>query len=545
MPDPVTTATANATFAATLVDEWVRCGVRHAVVAPGSRSTPMTLALASRSELELHIVHDERVAGFVALGIGLASGVPAVLVCTSGTASANFHPAVAEASLSAVPMIVATADRPPELRGVGAAQTIDQLDLYGRMVRWHTDAPPPDDADPAGWRPLAQRAYAAAEHGPVHVNLPFREPLVGTAAPLPAPIGPPVVVPRAIMSSGPLRHDLDRPHGLLIVGGRAGVDAAAVAALATRLRWPLLADPTSGLRDAPNAITAFDSLLRHAGFAADHRPEVVVRVGRPPASKVLTQWLVASGVPVVQVGGPGPINPDHNVVAWATLDDLAGVVGASDDAWLDGWRRADAAAEAEFDALLAKGVPDEPSVARTVATALPADVGLFVSSSMPIRDLEWFGGRAARAESNRGANGIDGVVATALGTALADRPAAVLIGDLAYLHDSNALLATAQLGADVRIVVVDNRGGGIFSFLPQASSMPEERFERLFGTPHDTDLVALAAAHGIPATTATTLDEVAAAVRLPGPSVTRIVSERTSNVVTHAAWHDRAIEVLR
>lgn len=542
MPDPVVTANANATFAATLVDEWVRCGVTDAVVAPGSRSTPIALALTERRELHVHVVHDERVAGFVTLGLGLATGRPAVLLCTSGTAAANFHPAVAEAGVSAVPMLVCTADRPPELRGVGAPQTIDQVDLFGRAVRWSHDAPPPDSADPAHWRALAQRAVTAAEHGPVHLNLPFREPLIGVAGPLPEPIAPPVGVPRVHASNGKLDARLDVPRGVIVAGGRSGVDPAEVAALAARLRWPILADPLSGLRADRHAVTAFDSLLRDAVFAAEHVPELVIRVGRPPASKVLTQWIVASGAPVVQVGGPGVVNPDHNVVAWCGLDDCSSLAGAPDDDWARSWRAADDLAEAAFSALAARpGAPTEPAVARTVAESLPPEAELFVAASMPMRDLEWFGGRTARALANRGANGIDGVMSTALGVALAGRPVVVLLGDIAFLHDSNALLAAVQTGADLRVVVVDNGGGGIFSFLPQATALPAERFERLFGTPHHTDLCALARAHGVPAETAASLDEVAIGVAAPGPRVTRVVSERTGNVDHHGAWHQRAV----
>ena len=285
---------ANATACATLVDEWIRCGVRHAVVAPGSRSTPMVLALAERDELALHVVHDERVAAFVALGLGL-DGVPAALVCTSGTASVNFHPAVVEAGLSDIPMIVATADRPPELRGVGAPQTIDQLELYGRSVRWFCDAPLPDEADPTSWRPLAQRVVTAAAAGPVHLNLPFREPLLGTAGDLPEPIGPPVPVPRAIAVAGPIDPALDRQRGVIVAGGRSGVPAARVADLADRLGWPVLADPCSGLRSTPQAVTAFEPLLRVGEFADAHAPELVVRVGRAPASKFLSRWIARSG----------------------------------------------------------------------------------------------------------------------------------------------------------------------------------------------------------------------------------------------------------
>ncbi|HWL42667.1 MAG TPA: 2-succinyl-5-enolpyruvyl-6-hydroxy-3-cyclohexene-1-carboxylic-acid synthase [Ilumatobacter sp.] len=539
--DPAVIAAANATFAATLIDEWVRCGVRHAVVAPGSRSTPLAVALAERTELRLHVVHDERVAAFTALGIGLASGTPAVLVCTSGTAAANFHPAVVEAGLSDVPMLVCTADRPPELRGIGAPQTIDQVDLYVRAVRWSHDAPPPDNAEPAQWRPLAQRAFTAAEHGPVHLNLPFREPLVGAAGPLPEPIGPPLPVPRVAASNGLLDLRFNLPRGVIVAGGRSGVSASDVSTLAARLGWPILADPHSGLRGDPLAVTAFDSLLRNPTFAGDQAPDLVVRVGRPAASKLLTQWIVASGAPVVQVGGPGVVDPDHNVAAWCVPADLASLTGCPDGPWLGTWLAANVAAERAFDELTRAGrLPTDPAVARTVAAALPDDAELVVAASMPMRDLEWFGGAPARALANRGANGIDGVLSTALGVALTGRPVVALLGDIAYLHDSNALLAAAQLGADLRVVVVDNAGGGIFSFLPQATELAADRFEQLFGTPHTTDLCALARAHGIPADTAATLDEVAVAVNAPGPRVTRVASDRAGNIGHHAEWHARA-----
>lgn len=524
--------TANATACATLVDEWVRCGVGHAVVAPGSRSTPLALALAARDELALHVVHDERSAAFVALGLGL-DGVPAVLLCTSGTAAVNFHPAVVEAGLSDVAMIVCTADRPPELRGIGAPQTIDQLQLYGRSVRWFHDALPPDSAASSEWRPLAQRVFATAAAGPVHLNLPFREPLVGELGELPEPIGPPFPVPRAIATSGPVGADLDRQRGVIVAGGRSAEDPEGVAALAERLGWPILADPLSGLRDAPNAVTSFDALLRHQAFADAHAPELVVRVGRAPASKVLSQWTVRSGAPVIQVGGPGIVDPDRNVVAFSTLADLAGLGGAATTPWMARWRHADQLAErAIADVITATGLT-EPAAARTVADALPNDAELVVASSMPVRDLEWFGGRRARAYSNRGANGIDGVTSTALGRALGGRPVVVLLGDIAFVHDANALVALRERGADLRIVVVDNGGGGIFSFLPQATALSPQRFEQLFGTPHGTDVEALAAAHGIPSRTVTTCEELATAVATPGPTVTRIVTDRAENVRLH------------
>ena len=523
---------ANATACAALVDEWIRCGVRHAVVAPGSRSTPMAVALAQREELSIHVVHDERAAAFVALGLGL-QGVPAVLLCTSGTAAVNFHPAVVEAGLSNVPMIVATADRPPELRGIGSPQTIDQLQLYGRSVRWFHDAQPPDDADPSSWRPLAQRLFSTADVGPVHLNLPFREPLLGTAGELPAPIDPPMPVPRGIATSGPLDESLDRQRGVIVAGGRHGVPVGEIEALAARLGWPVLADPASDCRSFEHSVTAFDSLLRHTDFAQAHAPEVVVRFGRAPASKVLSRWIVASGAPVLQIGGPGVIDPERNVAALCTLDDLGSLHGAAGTPWLARWRHANTRAEAAIDAALAGMSLTEPGVARTIATSVSPDVDVVVASSMPVRDLEWFGGPSARAHANRGANGIDGVMSTALGTALSGRPTLVLLGDIAFVHDSNALVGLSVRGVDLRIVVVDNGGGGIFSFLPQAEVLAADRFEQLFGTPHGTDLEVLASAHGVAARTVSTPAELAAAVKSPGPSVTRVVSDRNDNVRHH------------
>lgn len=532
--------TANMLASATLVDEWIRCGVRHGVIAPGSRSTPLAVALASRHELQIHVVHDERVAAFIALGVGLG-GVPAVLLCTSGTAAVNFHPAVVEAGLSDVPMIVCTADRPPELRGVGAPQTIDQIELYGRSVRWFTDAPVPDAAQPDQrevWRPLAQRAFASASAGPVHVNLPFREPLLDAIGPveLPAVIAPPLPIPRGWATSGPVDAEVDRQRGVIIVGGRSGVAPAEVLSFAQRLGWPILADPCSGLRE--HAVTAFESLLRHPEFARAHAPEIVVRVGRPPASKTLSQWVVASGAPVLQVGGPGVVNPDRNVTKYCTMADLATLNGAPGTTWLARWRHANDRAEAVFDRLSADGRLTEPAVARLVAVAARQHGSFVVSSSMPIRDVEWFGGRAATAHANRGANGIDGVMSTAIGTALEScSPTTVLIGDIAFVHDSNALVGLGGRNVDLRVVVVDNGGGGIFSFLPQAGTLSADRFEQLFGTPHGTDIAALAAAHGLRVSTVDTAPSLVAALSEPGPSLIRVVTDRKENVAEHQRWH--------
>ena len=400
--------TAAATFCATIVDEWIAGGIRHAVIAPGSRSTPVALALAARAELDLHVVHDERAAVFLALGIGMATGHPAVLLCTSGTAAAHFHAGVVEAHQAEVPLIVVTADRPPELRDVGAAQTIDQTRLYGTATRWFHDPGVPQAERAGDWRPLAARAITAAtmpRPGPVHLNLPFREPLVGAVDPLPArrtgpwtatASGAPRLNARELAGLVAL---LDRQRGVIVCGGGAG---ATVHELARQLGWPVLADPRSGARlPVPNTIAAYDSLLRHPEFAADHAPEVVLRVGAAPASKVLEQWIAGSGATEVQVQGTDAwIDPAgrvaHRVVADVAqlVADLDGqLVGASRTPWLARWRRAEAAAQQAIDQwITAQPSLTEPAVARTVVGAVPSGGHLMVSSSMPVRDVEWFGG---------------------------------------------------------------------------------------------------------------------------------------------------------
>ncbi len=386
---------------------------------------------------------------------------------------------------------------------------------------------------------------ATAAHGPVHLNLPFREPLLGDAGELPDPIGDPLPVPRG-RATTVLDPAHDRQRGIIVAGGRSGVDGRAVVALAERLGWPILADPCSGLRGAASAITAFDAMLRYEPFADAHAPEVVVRVGRAPASKVLSQWLVRTAAPVLQVGGPGVIDPERNVVAHCSLDDLGGLSGAGNTPWLARWQHANSRTEAVYDRMVRNdSAVTEPSVARLVSSAAAsAGAHLVAASSMPVRDVEWYGGPAGNAHANRGANGIDGVMSTALGLALRGRPAIALVGDIAFAHDSNALVGLTARDADLRIVVVDNAGGGIFSFLPQASRLSSERFEQLFGTPHGTDLVALAAAHGLDAATVASHDELSGRLARPGPTVTRVVTDRDANVRTHDALHAEVARVL-
>ena len=541
----------QATFCATLVDEWLTLGVGHAVVAPGSRSTPMALAIADRHEMRVHVVHDERSAAFVALGLAL-DGDPALLLCTSGTAAANFYPAVVEAGLSEVPMIVLTADRPEELRGVGAPQTIDQVDLYGRHVTWSRDPGVPVDVERSLWRELARDAWSHSVDGPVQLNLAFREPLLGIAGELPM---------RGAAKRGDLLANRGRradpipsigaARGLILVGGRSGASADQVAMLSKQTGWPIVVDPVSQMRRLPGAISTADAVLRSDRFAADHLPDVIVRIGRPAASKVLAQWTARAteaGAVMLQVGGPGVIDPDHNVAAVVSIDDVlldAPSVSEPRHSWADSWAAADRlAGKVIVDVLAGFDELTEPAVARTMADALPDDADLVVASSMPVRDLEWFGGSRARAHANRGANGIDGVLGTALGRALTGPTTFVLLGDLAFVHDSNALTALALRDVDLRIVVVDNDGGGIFSFLPQAAALSEDRFEQLFGTPLGVDIVAMATSYGLEARTVLAVDELVEQLAQPGPWVCCVPTDRRHNVEVHAAIHAAVVAAL-
>jgi 2-succinyl-5-enolpyruvyl-6-hydroxy-3-cyclohexene-1-carboxylate synthase len=391
-----------------------------------------------------------------------------------------------------------------------------------------------------------------AHPGPVHLNLPFREPLIGTASALPPVRLGPLITEAVAVRLGDLASAVQCDRGV-IVAGRGVDDPAAVEALAESTGWPILADPRSGCRGLPHAIAAFDAILRHDGFAGSHVPDVVVHLGEPPASKVLAQWLATAGGVQVRVHPTrSVIDPAHRIThrVVAPVGDFCVSLarelrGAPESSWSRDWSRVDRRSREVFDAQLTQsGELSEPLVARVVSQ-FPGRV--MVASSMPIRDLEWFGApdQHALVSCNRGANGIDGTIASAIGIALATRePVAVLLGDVAFLHDATSLTALGARGADVRIVVVDNDGGGIFSFLPQADALSDERFEQLFGTPHGTDLVALAAAHGVPARTVENVDELRAALAEPGPTVVRVCSERAANVAVHRMLNESVVAAI-
>jgi 2-succinyl-5-enolpyruvyl-6-hydroxy-3-cyclohexene-1-carboxylate synthase len=567
-------------------EELVRCGISDACTSPGSRSTPIVLSLARTPGLRAWSHIDERVAGFFALGLAKQTGRPVAVTCTSGTAAAELAPAVIEAAHARVPLIVLTADRPPELRDVGAGQTIDQLKLYGDAVKWFVEVGT-HEASPerVRWmRALACRAVWTALNGrpgPVHLNLPLREPLV-LDAPLPAadpcpgrpdgrpwvthPIVPaPTELPRVPLASSPRA---------VVVAGRDERDPGlgqAIAAFAAAARYPLLADPLSGARRGSAAIAHYDALLRDERLAAELQPELVLRIGDLPTSKPLRAWLAGLEAEQVTLDAEG---------AW---HDPAGVVGAriaanpratlaaltpehrdgGEPAWLERWREADrAAAEAlaatiapdgrdPADGGVARRALNEPLVAATLVAALPAEATLFTAASMPIRDLETFAAArddAPRILSNRGANGIDGTVAAALGAAAAgDGPVVLHVGDVALAYDLTALLSARRLRVAVTMVLVNNDGGGIFDFLPVAREGAD--FEQHVATPHGLDFAQAAALFGARHVLAADLDTLRAELRRAadpvGVTIVEVRTERAANVALHRRAWDAVAAALR
>ena len=538
VPNP---SAVQATFASTLFDEWYRHGLRDVVVCPGSRSTPLALAAAGHGGLRVHVRVDERSAGFFAIGRALASETPVAIVVTSGTAAAELHAAVAEADQAGVALLVVTADRPSELHGVGAPQTIEQRDLYRSAVRRFEEPGVARLEASSSWRPLASRCWWAAvgvdgTGGPVHINAAFVEPLV--ADPLLLPAGRGQDAPWRRDESGPVEAgDIDlRGRRVLAVVGR-GVRRATVASM-TDCGWAVVGDATVAA-----TIAHYDGLLRDPDFAAAVRPDVVVRLGGMPASKVLAEWMRRWSTAAVAWRGAGSLSdPDGSIgLSYAGLPNFDDEHLHADDSYRALWTAASSAVErwlAEHDT--AEGPLSEPDVARAVVTASTEhDVPLVIGSSMPIRDVEWWAApRTSPTFANRGANGIDGVVSTVMGVGVGGAVIG-LVGDVTFLHDVSGLVdGLGAGGGRCVLVVIDNDGGGIFSFLSQATALTSEVFESLFGTPRHHDLEAVARAFGHQAVSVTTRaelrEQIDAGLARGGVSVVVArVPDRTTNVTIH------------
>jgi 2-succinyl-5-enolpyruvyl-6-hydroxy-3-cyclohexene-1-carboxylate synthase len=524
-------------------------------------------------DLRSAVVLDERVAGFFALGLALESGHPVAILVTSGSAGANLLPALVEARAAGVPLVALTADRPWELHGFGAAQTMPQGGLFGRFARVSEtlSVPEPSSAAFRHLRAVVSRALAAAvgrPSGPVHLDVPFREPLAPLPdAPTPAGLDAEALEGRAgapflrtvAPASRPPEAELEAvrrrlaaaERGVVVVGARARADrlATAVRALAASHGYPVLAEAASNVRWAPGqpTVSHLELLLRSEGWALAARPDLVVRLGGGLCSRRVSEWLDAAGAEVVLVSeGTEPVDPQHRAAlvlegdAVAICEALTAATAPRRAGWADGFVRASASASAALAATLdTERRLTEPGVARAVVAALPSGARLVVGSSMPIRDVDAFAAvppGAVRVLANRGLNGIDGNVSTALGiAAAAGAPTVALVGDLAFLHDLGALVQARRAALSLTVVVVNNDGGGIFSFLPVAGST--ERFEALFGTPHGTDLSAAAALGGARFTRAETPAALAASLEDAGRPGLHIVEARVVDRATNVEVH--------
>jgi 2-succinyl-5-enolpyruvyl-6-hydroxy-3-cyclohexene-1-carboxylate synthase len=561
------------------VDELSRCGMRAACTSPGSRSSPLVLTLAREQRLRCFSHVDERCSGFFALGLAKASGLPVAVACTSGTAAAELLPAAIEAHEARVPLLLFTADRPPELRETGAGQAIDQLKLFGGAAKWFFDVGS-HDAPPERlrWmRTLACRAfYTSLEGRPgvVHLNFALRDPLVSDE-PLPHDAtaranGAPYVRRAPLSSPKPAStalHELVKGAGRgVVVAGREerlGDDgrprvADAAARFAAGAGWPLLADPLSGARRGEAAVAHYDALLRDQAFTASLEPDLIIRVGELPVSKPLRTWLAGlQQTPQVAFEQEGAWQDPAAVLSHslalepaAALDALDPAQFAGEGGWLARWRSADElAAEAILGVLAADGL-SEPAVAAELGVLLPETATLFVASSMPVREIETFWpirSDPPRVLCNRGANGIDGTVSSAFGAAAAGAgPVVLLIGDVALAHDVGGLLAARRLGLQLLIVLLDNAGGGIFDFLPLARAASaraheprrdEDIYTRHIATPTGLDFADAAALYGLSHERAKDVAGFRAALERAlagtGSSLVEVRGERTANVELH------------
>ncbi|GKV55914.1 2-succinyl-5-enolpyruvyl-6-hydroxy-3-cyclohexene- 1-carboxylate synthase [Sporosarcina sp. NCCP-2222] len=543
----------------------VEAGVEQAVISPGSRSTPLAYAFASSKGMQTHLQIDERSAAYYALGLAKASGKPVILLCTSGTAVSNYHPAITEAFYARIPLIVLTADRPHELREVGAPQAIDQVDIYGKHVKFSVDFPLPEDNEEMDRfldRHLNRAISAArtAPKGPVHINVPFREPLLIDFDQEEPKItykhqikGISSLPPESAEEIQTLLTGAER--GLIIAGEMdTGLNKELFWRFAKALQWPVLCDPLSNLRaEVPVdcwelCIEHYDALLKSASFADRTMPEAVIRFGAQPISKPLSLYLKKARPAAYLAVDESPIFRDsigvvthHIQAAPEAVLELHIQKERSD--YADIWSKANEVA-GSFLKKYDIGIPgDEGAIAKILFEHLPDGADLFSGSSMPIRDVDTFFQKTEKdicIFSNRGTNGIDGVVSSAFGMQAArKRPAYLLIGDLSFLHDQNGLLVSRFQEYDVTIIVVNNDGGGIFSYLPQASV--DNHFEELFGTPTGLTFEHIASmydAQYAAVSSAEAFRSELEKMKMKPIRIIEVFTDRKANVEAHRAYWD-------
>lgn len=545
----------------------VQAGVQKAVISPGSRSTPLAYAFMKQEGMETYRQIDERSAGFYALGLAKATNSPVVLVCTSGTAAANYFPAIVEAFYARVPLIVVTADRPHELREVGAPQAINQINLFDSHVKWSADLPLPEQGNRLDYlaRHLARAAAVAetAPKGPIHLNVPFREPL---GIDFDQPYESRGELTRFASSQqlsaeaqAFLLESFEQRRGLLIAGEHSGAISDSQWQFIRQLGWPVLADPLSNLRaNVPVdlhglIIDSYDALLKNDSFTERSVPDIVVRIGPQPVSKPLSLFLTKIKPKRYIVIDESPMLRDPQSVVTHHIQQDSSVLWHLDlgeyaeSHYSNLWMEASLMARSAIAEHCAQEL-DEGVLARAFFEELDG-CDLTVSSSMPIRDADTYfqaTERDVQVFANRGANGIDGVVSTAFGIQAAKgRPGFLLIGDLALLHDLNGLIASKLQAADMTIVVMNNDGGGIFSYLPQ--SQEERYYEELFGTPTGIGFKSAAEMYDAEYFSADTVEELQLALRTQKEKPVRIIevnTDRAHNVITHRKLWGRLNEEL-
>ncbi|KRG16115.1 2-succinyl-5-enolpyruvyl-6-hydroxy-3-cyclohexene-1-carboxylic-acid synthase [Lederbergia galactosidilytica] len=555
-------------YLAAFITGLFQTGVRDVVISPGSRSTPLALLMVEHQELNTYINIDERSAGFFALGLAKASKSPVVLLCTSGTAAANYFPAVVEANLSRVPLLVLTADRPHELREVGAPQAINQLHLYGQHVKWFAEMALPENSKEqlTYSKMVAHRAVKECKSpvsGPVHVNFPLREPLLPALDPYPFSeeqvdyevVEGELVVPEVTIER--IAKDINQSQQGLIICGPMDepLFSNAVIELAEKLAYPILADPLSQLRlDNSLIIDSYDAILKTESVLEKFQPDFILRFGAMPVSKPLSLFTKKHrGIPHFVVDGQaGWRDPYQLGTKMIQMDETAFcqqmtkyVMKNENNKWLSYWQQIDHLAKMAIkDHMSAEQELEEGKVFYELFPLLPKESAIFVGNSMPIRDVDSFfhkNNRDITVMANRGANGIDGVVSTALGASVYQQPLFLLIGDLSFFHDMNGLLAAKLYELNITIIIVNNDGGGIFSYLPQAES--KQHFEVLFGTPTGLDFHHAVQLYNGQYTKITDWDHfsdaIQSAAQHQGLNVIEIPTDRAKNLTSHRKMWDQ------
>ncbi|MEK5008580.1 2-succinyl-5-enolpyruvyl-6-hydroxy-3-cyclohexene-1-carboxylic-acid synthase [Bacillus sp. FSL K6-3312] len=567
------------TYIGRLMDEFVQGGVQEAVVCPGSRSTPLAMLALAHQDINVHVLVDERSASFYALGLAKASQTPVLLICTSGTAAANFYPAIVEAHYSRVPLIVLTADRPHELREVGAPQAIDQQFLFGKFVKWFTDLALPEENQTM--LRYVQTAAARANHmsmqepkGPVQINVPLREPLLPDLSI--DPFEREETDRKKVLATGQAFPNDDAiseivtvmsrsKKGLIVCGElHTEEEKEAVLRLSKALNIPILADPLSHLRNghehADLIIDAYDSLLKDEALQQHLLPDMVIRFGPMPVSKPLFKWLEKHAeVNQIVVDAAGGFRDPGLSASYVIESDVATFVDEvvnradqrEDTSFLKRWQDANSSFRTHASHYSDEDLSFEGNVYRQLQHLLPKESVLFIGNSMPIRDVDTFfeaQSKPFRMMANRGANGIDGVVSTALGTyAALKQPVTLVIGDLSFYHDMNGLLAAKLMDIPLTVVLLNNDGGGIFSFLPQASEEPY--YEKLFGTPTGLNFEYASKLYGgtyaKPSTKQELHDVYKAHIEEPGLHLIEIETDRHSRASKHRQMMDDILEEVK